>query len=268
MPADPPHRSHRRGLRYGLPTAPLLILATGVQAEPYGYFDPARQAGEEAVAEPFAGEAALDLADVSGNTESRALAADLALVWEQQRWRERARATAVNEQSSGEATAERYTASGQVDYKLPPAGYLFLLSEYESDRFSGYDYRANAAAGYGRRLLDTDSLTLDAEAGPGYRFSRLEPGRDDDGAADGGEVTARGTLRLEWAITETASLRQDLVVEAGDEATITTSSTRIRSELLDPMSVQIGYQLRNVSETPEDVESTDTRFTVGIAYEF
>lgn len=259
-----------RNIRHAIAIG-LLACSSLAAAEPYGYYDPARHEDSESDVEPFTGDASVSFADVSGNTNSRALAADLDATWEQDQWRQRVQLTALNEQSEGEATAERYGGAAQVDRKLAGPGYVFLRGEYESDRFSGYDYRANAATGYGRRLIDDGTVTLDAEAGPGYRYSELEEDGDaepDPGVADGGELTARGALRAEWAINDSATLQHNLTVETGDLATITTAELRLRTRVLKPLSLQVGYRLRNVTETPADVENTDTRFTVGIAYEF
>ena len=73
--------------------------------------------------------------------------------------------TSLNNEDNNTTTAERYLISGKSDYRLSDISYLFGTVDYEDDRFSGYDYRATEVVGYGRRVLNTETMTLELEAG-------------------------------------------------------------------------------------------------------
>ena len=124
----------------------------------------------------WAGSGELGFVSTSGNTDTSNLTARLGLVNERDKWRHSLGLEALNTESDGETTAERYFAAGQSDYKISEHDYLFGRLSYEDDKFSGYEYRATETVGYGRRVLNADNMTLDLEAGPGARQSKPEIG--------------------------------------------------------------------------------------------
>lgn len=105
----------------------------------------------------------------SGNTDTQSLKAKLGLTHERPEWRHTLGLEALNSSEAENTTAERYAGNWQSDYKFTKRDYVFGRLSYETDKFSGYEYRTSEILGYGRRVLEQPSMTLDLEAGAGAR---------------------------------------------------------------------------------------------------
>lgn len=222
-------------------------------------------AAAAAPAEPpgWSGEAELGAVFTGGNTETETVNAKASVANERDRWRHAAKGEAVLASDAGGTTAERYLVTGKSDLKLGPANYLFVTANWETDRFSGYDYRASEALGYGRRLLPGPPVTLDLEGGPGVRQSRL---KNQGGVKS--EALARLAGKLLWKISGTSSLTEDLTAEVGEDATITRSVTALKTQVAGQLATKVSLTVKNTSEVPAGVEKTDYETAVTLVYGF
>lgn len=216
--------------------------------------------------DPFRGELGLSYVTTSGNAVVTTLSGDAELVWEQQNWRERLELTTLHVENEERVSAERYFASAQIDYKIDEYQYIFVHTDYEDDRFSGYKYRAGVSAGYGRRLFSFDQLVLDAEFGPGYRFAELLDGSQV--VDDGNEAVLRLAGRYRYDFNPETYFRQELNTTFGDEVTITKSTSSLITSLLGQISLKVSYYVQHVTDPPDGVEPVDTRLTLGAVYGF
>lgn len=208
------------------------------------------------------GEGEFGYVDTSGNTDTTNLKARLGLVNERDMWRHSAMLEALNTSDNEVTTAERYAASWQTDYKFAEFEYLFGRLQYETDKFSGYDYRTSEIFGYGRRVLHRDDMTLDLEAGPGARQSKLETGESEN------EVILRLAGKYAWQITEQSRFTQDLSFDIGEDATISKSVTAVQASIVGNLSMKLSYSVENVSEVPPGVKKTDTETAATLVYSF
>lgn len=198
----------------------------------------------------------------SGNTDTQSLSAKINLGHERAKWRHTLNLEALNNADNDVTTAERYAGNWQTDYKFTEFDYIFGRLAYETDKFSGYDYRTSETLGYGRRVLKTPRMTLDLEAGAGARQSRLET----DGTEH--ETIARLAGRYAWQISPTAKFTEDLSTEIGADATITRSVTALQTDILGNLAMKLSYTVENTSDVPPGVEKTDTETMVSLVYKF
>ena len=198
----------------------------------------------------------------TGNTDTSNLVAKLGVTNERAKWRHTLNLEALNSEDDGNTTAERYFASWQSDYKLSERDYLFGRLAYEDDKFSGYDYRTTEAIGYGRRVLDTETMKLDLEAGPGARQSKLEGGGTEK------EMILRLAGRYAWQISEHARFTQDLSSDIGEDATITKSVTALQADVMGNLAMKLSYTVTHTSDVPDDIDKTDTETAVTLVYGF
>ncbi len=212
----------------------------------------------------FDGEASLNIVATRGNSDTTTTSGELNLLWDRVNRRDRLSLEALNSHRDEETSAERYFVAAQSDFKLDSRRYIFVLGDYEDDRFSGYEYRANAAVGYGYQVIRTDTTLLEFEAGPGYRYSKASEADTDDG----GEVTLRAAVRHEWDFSDTAGFRQDLQTVAGDETVVSRYEAAVVADLINSLALKVAYGLRHVSDAPDDVSRTDQQLTVGVVYGF
>jgi putative salt-induced outer membrane protein len=198
----------------------------------------------------------------SGNTKTQTLNAKAMVSTEREEWRHKLEASALNASDKDVTTAEKYSLTGQSDYKLEKPNYLFGNIAYENDKFSGYEYRVSEAIGYGRRVVDETGLTLDLEIGPGARQSKL-----DDGTTQS-EAMARAAARLNWAVSDTSKFEEYLLVEAGEDVTVTKSVTSLSSQVNGSLSMKVTYTYKYTSEVPVGIDDTDTETAVTLVYNF
>lgn len=216
----------------------------------------------EIVGSVWAGEGELGYVATTGNTETSNLKARLRLLNERDHWRHKALFEALNTSDRDVNTGERYSASWQSDYKFNEFDYMFGRLEYQTDKFSGYEYRVSEVIGYGRRVLNRDAMTLDLEAGPGARQSELETGGRED------EMILRLAANYLWRITDRSRFTQDLSFDVGEDATITKSVTAVEATIIGDWSMKLSYTVESVSDVPAGVEKTDTETAAALVYSF
>ena len=116
-------------------------------------------------ANTWSGEAELGLVVTTGNTETQSINAKGKVVNERSKWRHTGTIEALNTADDIRTTTEKYLLSGKSDYKFSEFEYFFGMVTYEDDRFSGYEYQATEALGYGRRVIHEPAVTLELEGG-------------------------------------------------------------------------------------------------------
>lgn len=226
-------------------------------------FEELSDGGDVVVEEPeWNGQADVGYLASSGNTDTSNLNAKLILEYLTGRWKHIGNISAVGATDSGATTAERYQAGYKAEYSFSESDYLFALVSYDKDRFSGLDQRTTEAAGYGRRLIHTDTHLLDIEAGLGATQIEREDGTEED------DIIARLAGSYAWKISETASFSQTLAVESGESNTYAEAASTLKASLNDHLALSLGYTVKRNSEVPVGRENTDTYTSVSLSYSF
>ncbi len=211
----------------------------------------------------WTGEAELGLVSTTGNTETENFSGKATVENDRTDWHHTAILETFSAKTAGTETAKRYLVSGKSDYKISDRAYAFGRLSYEDDQFSGFEYQANAALGAGYRVIKREELTLDIEAGPGLRQSRLDEGDESDR-----ETTLYLSGMLDWKLSATTTFTEKLTSEIGEDATITKSVTGLKSQVVGNLAMKITYTIRNTSDVPSDVEETDTETAITLVYSF
>ncbi len=170
--------------------------------------------------------------------------------------------TEVDGRTEDRTSAEKYTAMAKTGYKFSDLDYVFLNADYEDDRFSGYEYRSNVAAGYGRKLVHTDTVNLNIEAGPGYRYDKPENGERVK------ETLFRGYVLFKYVFSPGVSFQQEVTVLADSKNTATKSVTALKSKIKGALSMKVSYKVEHDSHVPADTDKTDTETAVTLVYDF
>ena len=228
---------------------------------------------EEAKAEkdsPWTSSAELGYVSTSGNTETTSTTAKADVVYEIEKWRHTGHAEAFGQESQDEATkknvtsAERYELSGKSDYKFTEHDYAFGLIKLKKDRFSGFEYENNVAAGYGRKVIKQEDMELDLEIGPGVRHYKPDNGTSETEAL----LVLAG--KYWWAITDSSKFIQELYSDIGEEYTDSKSITGIQANINSSLALKFTYTVRHKSKVPDPAttEKTDTEAAVTLVYNF
>ncbi len=211
--------------------------------------------GTEATAE-------VGMVTTTGNTETQTLRGKLGVKHQHGEWQNAANLEALNSADGNTTTAEKYLLDGKSEYRFGEHNYVYVTVQYENDRFSGYDYRVQESAGYGRRLLHNDVVTLDLETGPGARQSKLTgSGRED-------ELVWRLAAQFGWQISKTAKFTENLSADFGEKANIIKSVAGLQAQVAGSLAMKLTYTVKFTSDVPENIKRLDTESAVTLVYGF
>ncbi len=219
-------------------------------------------AAEESAPKGMSGSAEFGMVLTAGNSDSATLNGKFGLTNDTSQWLHTASLDMIRAESENVKTAERYVLKAKSNYKLQQDQFLFVGMNHDVDKFSGYDYQTALTAGYGRKLYDTDEYQLSIEIGPGYRFSQLKNGGDEN----------EGILHLgatsKYIINKGSSVDGTLVVDTGSDQTVTALALGYVNSLSSSLALKIGYNLKQSSVVPVGTNKSDTITSVSLIYSF
>lgn len=220
-------------------------------------------AQDEPPPEGWRGSGELGYVKTTGNTETSTLNMGLEFIYEKDKWRHTLGATALRSKKSGTVDAERWTLTGQSDYKFDEKSYMFGAFRHDDDTFAGYNPVTSFSVGYGRELVNSDKHFLLGEIGAGYRMQEVAlTGLSEDGAI------ARGRLDWRWTITDTTEFGNIFLVEAGSDNTFIQNDTSLTVAINKAFGLKLAYQYRHNTDPPLGSDDTDTTFTTNLVYSF
>lgn len=203
------------------------------------------------------------MVNTGGNTKTSSVNLKANAVREGQKWRFTANTAMLNTHDTGTTTAERYLLSMQGDRKFSTRSYLFLNATGEKDLFSGFVYRTSETLGYGRHLLDRETVDIHAEIGAGARQSEVEATGDhiDEGMG-------RLVGKLVWKVSDSATFSEEVVSEIGEESTVTRSVTGLLTQVSGSLSTKLTYTFRNTTSVPPGTKKNDWETALTLVYNF
>lgn len=235
----------------------LMVMVGAAQAH-----DPQAQDAEDAEARKWSGHADLGYTAASGNSDTEHLDAAFGIAYDIDSWTHSLELALLKAEDSGEDSADRFEAEAKSKYALSDASYVFGDVIYERDDFGGVRKRTSETVGYGRKLLNTEVHTLEAELGIGARQSELQDGSEED------EAIVRAAAVYHRHISDSATFDQGLLVEAGDANTYVESETALKLRINGNLYANLGYTIKYNDTVPAGVDNTDTYTSVNLSYEF
>jgi len=198
----------------------------------------------------------------SGNSETEAVNAALALQSKYDKWTHTLGFAGNYGSDSGSTTAQRWELRGQTQHEITDRAYAFGAGRYEDDRFSAYDYQASLSGGLGYKIIDNDRTKFWVQGGPGYRFAELaDTGESEDG------LIFRGDLGFDHQLTDTTKIVERFLVETGSDNTYLQNDLGLEVSINGALALRLGYQVRHNTDVPPGTEKTDTLTTIGLIYE-
>ena len=245
--------------------AGLLVLSSGAIAATAGTTDSA--AANAAPDKGWESTAELGVVVTSGNTKTSSTNGKFDTNKEVEKWRFNLHAEALSSSSDNVKSAEKYLASGQANYKFNKFDYMFGLLTYNKDLFSGYEYQSTLAAGYGRRLLNDDTMTLDLEVGPGVRFSKVDTSIDPNAEARS-KAILRTAAKYRWKISDSSKFSEDLTSEASHESSVTKSVTGLTAKVNSSLAMKATVTVTRTTHVPVGTKENDTETALTLVYSF
>ena len=226
-------------------TIPLLLLSASVVAE-----------------DGVSGAIETGVVFTSGNTETRTINVKGKTEYVNGKSRNNLSVEALYVDGKTGKLSEKYLGQGKTAYQYTDTSYAFINGTLERDLFSGYDYQATISTGYGYRFIDDKKITLDAEAGPGYRQNKL------DNEEAEGEVIGRASGLFAYRIAKTSTFTEELVSEFGSDAVISKSVTALTAQIVGNMAMKASLTIEHNSNTPEGVDAIDSETALTLVYSF
>ncbi len=169
----------------------------------------------------------------------------------------------ANGDAYNEKSAERYFVSGKGGYKLDnDNAKLFVFGSHTKDEFGSYLDYSLVSIGYGDRLYQNDTMTLDVEIGPGYFHGKTALDTTEKGAM------LRTAANFDWTVSENATFRQTLSIDKGADNTRTASETSLSAKINGRMQMKAAFIVQNDAEVPVGKKATDTQTSLTLVYSF
>ncbi len=211
----------------------------------------------------WSGTGELGLAAASGNTDTQNFVAKLDLAQESEAWKNAFGANFQYGKSDGEETAYRYEIFGTTGYRLGERSYVFGSLRNQRDHFAAYEYEWTAAGGYGYEAIKNEKTHLTFEVGPGYRWSKVQ-----DERIHANEAILRGWMDFGTQLTETTSLVNTLLIEAGGDNTYLNNDFGVQVQMSQALALKAGLEVRHNTDVLPGIKKTDTLTTVNVVYGF
>jgi len=227
---------------------------------------------------PWSGNASVGFVSSAGNTQSRSEnieyglrygAPDANWVFSSAGKLVQASSRVVTELADGtetektQTTAENYRVNLRGERKLDAKNYFYANADFVKDLFGSVRTSTSQTLGYGRRLIAREELSLDLELGAGARQEEAQETREtmNEGIGQFG-------LRFAKKWGDRAEFSELIAVQYGEENTVTDAQTRLKLAVVGSVWAQLGFDLRNNSDTGPDEVATDTTTSISVLWEF
>ncbi len=208
----------------------------------------------------------------SGNTDTKAGNAKLALKYVAAPWTHEGTFNAVYASDEDGTTAQRYELAEQSNYRFNPRNYVFGGVRYESDRFSGFDHQGTLSTGLGHLFIENETTSLSGQIGVGYKFAETRDTFTAAGVlieAGESENSFAGLAKVDFkhAFNASTSLLNKLTAEYTADNTFLQNELSLQVRMSDRLALAVGYAVRHNTDPPAGFERTDSLTTMNVVYE-
>ena len=211
--------------------------------------------------------AGLGVSLTSGNTETTSINTNIHINQYLETWDMLYKFDAIKQKSEGKTSADNRSYSTKGQYKLEDEhSFLFVEGKRIEDKFGPYAENNTIAFGYGQRFYETETLSLDADIGPGYTsYEFNETGENDTSAI------VHMAAGLKWLISDTATFTQTIIVDkqlSDDKNALTVLHSALSARINGALKMSLDFKVTNNSEVQPGKEQTDTITSVKLVYSF
>jgi len=200
----------------------------------------------------------------TGNTQRNAFDVDAQAKYRAGRVEDHYKFKAELGRDGGVTTSQRWVVGYDTNIDIADGLFASSFVQYENDKFSGFQSEIEGGIGVGYRVLQTQSVKLSVNAGPGYRVGRLKKPLPSEK-----EIFARGTALLDWQMSENAKLTNELTISWDSERTKVEDTLAVTSKLIGSLSGRASVNVRYNTAPPRvTIKKTDTISKVALVYSF
>ncbi|MBL8628803.1 MAG: DUF481 domain-containing protein [Rhodospirillaceae bacterium] len=200
----------------------------------------------------------------TGNTERTSLDMEAYAKYRSGRVLDEYKLSAEVAREAGTTTAERIKGGYQTNVDIQDGLFALAFANGEDDRFSGFKYELESGIGVGYRVINTSTMRLSFEGGPGYRYSKATPPLRTER-----EIFARGTADFEYKISDNATLNNEATISWDDQRTKVENTLSVSSKIIGALSGRTSLNVRYNSNPPAaNLDKTDTITKIALVYRF
>ena len=220
----------------------------------------------------WTGRGELGLVIASGNNETKAGNAKIAISHEGERWTHEGTFMAVYAADEVGSTAQRWQATEQSEYLFNPRNFWFGGTRYENDHFSGFTHQGTLSTGIGHVFTDSDTTQLKGQLGVGYKFFETREVLSPLGVllkprTTGNSLAGIANVDFKHQFNASTTLQDKFTAEYTSENTFLQNELSLQVKMTDALAIALGYTVRHNTDPPEGFARTDTLTTVNLVYE-
>lgn len=228
----------------------------------------------------FSGKGQMGFVASQGNAQGKSANVALDLKYVSGLWKHTLTLAMLYGQSSGVVSAERWSALWQSERKFTAKAFAFGAVRYEHDMFDGFQYQRSAAVGIGYTVVHTKATTLRTQLGAGYTMTRPETLKsipilnasrifiERTPLAEDNYAIGTVGVDYEHKITDTTSVSDKLLVNAGSSNTLLTNHLALVLKVSTKLAMSLGYELQDNTHPPAGIKKLDSTETANLVYAF
>jgi len=221
--------------------------------------------------EGLSGEVNVGGSVATGNTDTTRVDAEIKARFKAGRLEDNYRLVGEFADDNGTTTAQRILGSIESRYDIQQALFVFGFLEYDDDKFSGFKYELEGAAGAGYKIFDEEDIRLFVQAGVGYRYSKLSTPTPPalplvNSSQD--EFLVRGSTNFEYDFSSDVSLTNDFIVTWDSDSTKIENTIAVTSNLIGNLATRASFNVRHNTDPPLLTKKTDTLSKISFVYGF
>ena len=221
------------------------------------------------------GSAELGYVSTTGNSQSSNINAKVALAKDTKNWSHSIKLAGIGSSSeasnngvvSGQRSVEKYNFDYQTDRNLDEVKSLYVFSNYEKDRFSGFDQQTAFGVGYGHKVILKPDQQMQIDVGPAYRINNPIQGSTQS------ETVLHLGENYFWNFSETAKFEKFFVIDTGSDNTISKLGFAVTANLTGTLGLKLASEWK-LTDNPGfnaagvEFEDLDSVTTINITYGF
>ena len=210
----------------------------------------------------WTGEGEIGAFTSSGNAPGIGFVGSVKLLAEGENWRIGSAGRIDYQETADVVTRDQYRLSAEPNYKFSPRGYIFGLSQYESDRFQGFQSRFSLSGGLGYSVLAEPDTKVNLKAGPAWRRTTANSGEKETIIAGLASVDVNVKLTPSLQYTQDASA----YVDAHGSTLYTLAA--LDTKLLGKLKARFSYMVQHETAPEPGRTATDATSRLTLVYGF
>jgi len=230
---------------------------------------------------PITASAELGLLFKTGNTRSTDIKTGIDVKYEKDLWRSTFAFDLITKKTEKtddagvetfDTTDQKWTIESKTNYTLDTTSKNYIYGDiaYEDNRFSGFENQSSISAGWGREWYKTESASLFADIGPGYKRDVIAETSDMASETQSSFIIQAQALYLK-KINEHVEFKQTLSAKyapkSGENSKYKSESS-ITTKLIETLALKFSVIIDHNTEVEEGTERTDTQTAMTLVYSF